>query len=94
MLCMLCSYNCVEEVDDEMTDWEAIVTMFPEGQRSRSKVKERWGELKKRLVYRKQFKYKSKFREWYKTALVSYKNIGEISCNLSIIFRRAKVPRL
>ena len=57
-------------------DWDtdAIVTMFPKGQRSWSQVKERWRELKKRLVNRKQFKYKSKFREWYKnkTALVSY----------------------
>ena len=70
---LLCSYKCVEEVN-EMTDWvaDAIVTMFPEGQRSRSQVKERWRALKKRLVNRKQFKTKSKFREWYKTALVSY----------------------
>ena len=38
-------YNCMEEVND--WDTEAIVNMFPEGQRSRSQVKEHWRALKK-----------------------------------------------
>ena len=43
--------EAAKEVNDKMTGWEAIVTMFPEGQRSWSQVKERWTRaLKKRLL--------------------------------------------
>ena len=45
-------YNCMEEFYDWDTD--AIVNMFPEGQRSWSQVKKRWRVLKKSTtVWRK-----------------------------------------
>ena len=45
------SYVRVETVNDKLTNWDDIVTMFPEGQRSRSQVKERWMRvLKVRLL--------------------------------------------
>ena len=50
------------------------------GQRSWRQVKKRWiGALKMRLLNRKQSKYKSKFLEWYKTALVTGK-FQKMSC--------------
>ena len=41
----------MESVNDKLTAWDDIVAKFPEGQRSRSQIKERWTRvLKVRLL--------------------------------------------
>ena len=47
----MCSYVRVESVNDKLIAWDDIVAQFPEGQRSRSQIKERWTRvLKVRLL--------------------------------------------
>ena len=48
---IVCSYVRVESVNDKLIAWDDIVAQFPEGQRSRSQIKERWKRvLKVRLL--------------------------------------------
>ena len=48
---IICSYVRVESVNDKLIAWDDIVAQFPEGQRSRSQIKERWNRvLKVRLL--------------------------------------------